>query len=426
MKVQKTAKAFTKQPAPPKDSRLPTPATSSTTSWSNSSSSFSSSSPTWNDTFLCPTSEIDELDGLLVKLKTMSRASKRTRRSLRTTRPQMIQSTAIPRIIRNSSSWPFTLNDPRKSITADTFITGLVEFYHQRRKALDAEPIESLESLRLALTRQFPYAKAFNKIISTKRKNLILQDETVDKIMNDVACIYAGSTLFDLQKQTEIVFCAWTTLLQYACTKRILRDEQLPVLALAATVLQAKLMDEADVNIGELLKKTGLKETFEVEDVKVWERRISTALQFKILYPTPQVLLFLFFDNLDSFISVPLTTKLVCGLVLDNLMQSGAFRQMILDSPDRFSRIGLLVLGVMFEVLAYFYIERSLGSLSRRHLLSVLLETLDARIRVLLFWPSFDFRRPEDILTPVQAQILHHAITEVRSVALGGQCCNFI
>ena len=334
----------------------------------------------------------------------------------------MIQSTIIPRI--RNSSWPFTLNDPRKSITADAFISGLVEFYHQRKSAV--EPIESLEALRLALTQQFPYAKAFDKVISTKHKHLILQDASIDKIMNEIAHLYSGSTVFDLQKQTEIVFCAWTTLLQYACTKRIIRNDQLPILAAASTVLQAKLMDEADVNIESMLRKTGLKDLFEAEEIKAWERRVSSALQFKILYPTPQVLLFLLFDNLDAFVTVPLTIKLVCSLVLDNLLHSGVFRGIILESPDRFGRIGPLVFGIMLEVLVYFYVERSLGSLSRRHLLSVLLDTLDTRVRKLLFWPSFDFNSPEEILTPAQSQQVHHAIAKVRLMALGGQSCNLI
>ncbi len=417
MKVQKTSRSHAKIASPV--SRLPTPATSSTTSWTNSSSSFSSSSPTWNDSFSYPISEVDELDGLLQKFKTMSRVSKRTRRSLRTNRPQMLQNTAIPRL--RNSSWPFSLNDPRKSISADVFITGLVEFFYQRKPV----SIQSLEALRLVLRRQFPYHDAFDRILSTKRKALILQSDSIDKIMNSIAQIYAGNSVFDLQKQNEIVFCAWTTLVQYACTKRILRNEQLPILAAVATILQAKLMDEADINIEILLKKTGLK-AFSADEIKVWEIRVSSAVQFKLLYPTPHVILFLLFDNLDAFVPVPLTFKLICGLVLDNLLLSGAFRKIISEEPERFNRIGSLVFGILLEVMAYFYVERSLGSLSKRHLVLVLLSTLDEQVRELLLWPSFDFNVPEDILSNSQVQLVCAAITEVRSVALGGQSCNLL
>lgn len=430
MKGQRLSRSSINRRSTSPERILPTPATSTATSWVNSSNS-SLTSPTWNETFsCCPISEIDELDGLLVKLQSMAQPSKRTRRSLRTSsRPQMIQKSTPP--TRNRpSSWPFNVNDSRKSLSADAFMTGLVDFYH-RRLAFDEE-FESLASLRLALRRQFPYAQAFDKIKSVRRKHLILQSETVDRIMNSIARVYAGSSLFDLQKQSEIVFCAWTTLLQYACAKRIPRDDQLPVLAVAATVLQAKLMDEADVNVESLLKKTGgLNEfTITAKEVKMWERRVSSALQYKILYPSPHILLFLFLDNLDAFVPVPLTTKLVVGLVLDNLMYSGTFRQMILDSPGRFNRIGLLVFGVVAEVLAYFYVERSssFGGLSRRQLLAVLLGTLDDRVRDLLFpegWRG-DFASPEEILTPHESSLVAGAISKVRAEALsgGGYSCN--
>lgn len=403
---------------------LPTPATSTATSWTNSSSGLSS--PTWNEPFpsSAATSEMDDFDSLLVNWKFVSQATKRARRSFRTTRPrpQMIQNPVEPRL--SKTSWPFSFNNSRKTVTGDAFINGMLEFYFQ--KLAFGEPVTSIDALRLALRRQFPYEKALSRVISVRRRDLIICDESTDAMMNSIAQVFAGSSLFDLQKQTEIVFCAWTTMLQYACKRRIIRDDHVPLLTAASTILQAKLMDEADVNVESLLKKAACLKDLTADQVKIWERRVSGALKYKILYPTPHVLLFLFLDNLDAFVSVPKTTKLVAGLVLDNLMASGVFRQLILQSPQRFGRIGTLVFGVLVEVLAHFYVERCANySLTRRQLVDVLIGTLDSAVKRHVFWESFDFQSPEDILSPNQVSLVSAAISQVRSVVLSGQnYCN--
>lgn len=402
-----------------KPNMLPTPAASSATSWSNASTTLSSPP-------LCSPNDLIQpaiCTPLLLVKRTTPSSHIQTRRSLRrTARPQMLQAKPSTSVIGHAtSSWPFNLAKSHDYLSTDAFISSVLDhYYRQVNYSTSNQP--SIPQLKLALKRQFPYAQAWEQIKNPRVKNYLTEDVQLDGIMMGLAKVYSGSNRFDLQKQTEIAFCSWTSLLHYCTRKRIQSFEtQLPLLTAAATIFQAKLMDEADVNIPSLvcMSKSPIK-GMDSLTIKQYERKLADALQFKALYPTPHVLLYLFLDNLEAFIPIPRAMKLVSGLVLDELMKENFVRSLLLEYPQLFPRVGGIVFGVLFEVFAFFYIEVRPSALMRGHLMSVFLSSLDSSVQKQLNLDEFKEIHSEEnarIIPQLHSQAIIEAIQQVRNLA---------
>lgn len=399
-----------------KPNMLPTPAASSATSWSNASTTLSSPSLSSPNHLVQPA-----IFTPLLLVKQPSSTSIR-RSSRRTSRPQMLQSRqSQAQELSGTSSWPFNLAKSQDYLSTDAFIASLLDYYY-RQLNYSTSMQRSIPQLKLALARQFPYAQAWERIKNPSVKNYLIEDAQLDGIMMGVAKVYSGSNRFDLQKQTEIAFCAWTSLLHYCTQKRIQSLEaQLPLLTAAAAIFQAKLMDEADVNIPSLVcMSKSLLKGMDSAVIKQYERKLSDALQFKALYPSPHVLLYLFLDNLELFIPIPRAMKLVSGLVLDQLMKENFVRSLLLQFPQLFPRIGGIVFGILFEVFSFFYIEVRPSSLMRGQLMTVFVSSLDSSVQTQLNLSAFAGICSEEnarIIPFSHCQCIVKAIHQVRSLA---------
>lgn len=232
-------------------------------------------------------------------------------------RPRLLRSCST---VRNTtrynnckSSWPF-----RSASCAERFdFTELVVSVKASNSNVDAL------RLKQALERDFPYNRAIEQL--TPYVKGLLFDKTLWPFLLKVSTIYAGDNVQgDRQKRNEIALAAWTTLLRVYAKCRIRGgSEQVERLAIAAVVLQSKLLEESDVDLVKLTRKLTKITPTAIEKTKIEadERKICGSLSWKLLTPSPQVILFLALDVLSGSISIPTSLKLLVSKVLDRLIE---------------------------------------------------------------------------------------------------------
>lgn len=245
-----------------------------------------------------------------------------------------------------TSSWPF-----RSLKSASTSAKSPLRFNEK----------VPLDQLNRAVSRDFPYFRVLRGV-NGRIENLLF-DRELWKFLLNISTIYSGSDAQgDRQKRNEIAFAAWTTILRVYSVARVHGAIQLYRFAVAAVTLQAKLLEEADVDLVKLERKLAKLTKFPVsqEKIKATERKISSLLHWKLLTPSPQVFLFLCMDVLSTLgpSAVPASLKLLVSKVLDVLIQSHFIHEYLRQQKQRDEGncgIAPLVVAVLEIVLDDFF-----------------------------------------------------------------------
>lgn len=242
------------------------------------------------------------------------------------------------RLKKNYSSWPYRRNY-KLNFQIDSRI-----------------PIKELENI---LKRDFPYNFVIKEKLNDRIKNLLF-DKDLWKFLLNLSTIYSGSDPNggDRQKRNEIAFASWTTILRVYAIKKIRGMDQLNKLTVTSIILQAKLLEEADVDLNKLEKKLSkLTDTpISKESIKLTERKISSILNWKLLIPSPQVILFLCLDILDAAgLSLTTTLKLLVSKVMDHLIETFFIHEFLLTTIGKEKGIASLVVVVIETVLDDFF-----------------------------------------------------------------------
>lgn len=268
-------------------------------------------------------------------------------------RPRLLRSSVKTSYNWNSlkfkSSWPFRSSNPKEKIDF---------FFEESFVSVSCGRVDLLKEngrLRRALERDFPYERAIEGLSASGKR--LLFDEKLWKFLIKVATIYAGEDVEgDRQKRTEIAFASWTTLLRVYGKIRVRGGEaQLERLAVAAVVLQSKLLEESDVDLVKLTRKLGKLTTTLMQKNKIEanERKIAALLDWKLLTPSPQVILFLLLDALSGSIPIPTSLKLLVSKVLDKLIEGFFVQEYLLGGGC--GRMGRMVRLVIEAVLEDFF-----------------------------------------------------------------------
>lgn len=246
-------------------------------------------------------------------------------------------------IRRVHSSWPFRSNSGKSDFN---FVESLTD--------------NLTIQLKRASSRDFPYFRAMNRL--NDREKGLLFDRKLWKFLLTVSTVYSGTDLQgDRQKRNEIAFAAWTTLLRVYSLTRVRGLQQLDRLAVASVTLQAKLLEEADVDLVKLERKISKSTETKISKdlLKATERRISSLLDWKLLTPSPQVFLFLCLDVLSaSGLDLPTTLKLLVSKVLDVLIEDYFIHDYLRDvehEEQAETGIASLVVSVIETVLGDFF-----------------------------------------------------------------------
>ena len=302
---------------------LPTPQTStaSTASWSKEDFGYSS--------------EIEE-----ISVNTSASSISASLSSFK--RPRMLRSVSakLKNPLVSNSSWPF-----RSTSSADQDTT------------LSLEPESNNSTFRTRFKRvqscSFPYARAVKKLAPSGSKLIFAPG--LWTLLLKLSTVYAGDDLQggDRQKRNEIAFAAWTTLVRVYCVCRIRGGEsEIRKLAVAAVVLQSKLLEEADVDLGKLEKKLSVLIRVPKDKLEESERKIAKLLHWKLLTPSPQVILFTALDGLP--LTLPMKVKLLASKVLDSLIEDFFLQDLLQHAPDEFDLVDV-VCGVIGTVLDDFF-----------------------------------------------------------------------
>lgn len=315
-------------PPPPPRQMLPTPQTS-TTSWSKEDFKYSSG--------------IEEMsiNDFNVDIEFLQCCTTKRPRMLRSFTAKLKNTTLI------NSSWPFRpvssfkVLDPR---TSQVLLLNDPSIFRLRFKRVCASI--------------FPYSVIMKKLSGRSRS--LLFDKKLWVLLLKLSSIYTGvgeeskTTSIEYQKRNEIAFASWTTLLRLYGTTRIRNGEsELKNLALTSVILQSKLLEEADVDLCKLEKKL---EWMKREKIEEHERKICGILRWKLLTPSPQVILFSSLDLLSSTTAplLPSSVKLLVSQVLDRLIEDYFFQDILLSSDlnihDTISSIIYIVLNDLFSV----------------------------------------------------------------------------
>lgn len=247
-----------------------------------------------------------------------------------------------PRLLRSKSkisrsSWPF-----RSAGYFDKFLNFSFSF--------DPIPKKEMIILKRLIQRDFPYYRVIDEL-SDNSYNLLFEKELWTFLLN-ISTIYTGEDVQgDRQKRNEVAFAAWTTLLRVYGKSRVRGGrEQLQKLAVASIVLQSKLLEESDVDLKKLEKKLTkyTKVSCEKQKIEVCERKICSLLEWKLLVPSPQVILFSVLDALN----LPMSLKLLVSKVLDQLIEDNLLQEYLKDSSGLLAN---LVISVIEIVLCDFF-----------------------------------------------------------------------
>ena len=295
---------------------LPTPqaSTASTASWSKEDFEYSSEIEVIDVSLSSPVGSINSGSGINFNAQFAKR-------------PRMLRSTR--HTTKSNSSWPFRSN------SINSCPEQLVPF--------DSSPLQ-LRFKRVKAS-SFPYARAITKLTPTARS--LIFDPKLWALLLRLSTIYAGECGQggDTQKRNEIAFAAWTTLLRVygVCAVRG-GAEEMKKLAVAAVVLQSKLLEEADVDLVKLAKKLTWVSAAKIEES---ERKISKLLRWKLLTPSPQVILFAALDAMSVQLSAAL--KLLASRVLDKLIEEFFLHELLSSSPEVFDLVN--VVGCVIEIV---------------------------------------------------------------------------
>lgn len=213
--------------------------------------------------------------------------------------------------------------------------------------------IEAMKRLKGALKRDFPYVRVIPGLTATIRARLM--EKKLWLFLIRAAQVYTGSSRSHRQKYTEIAFAAWTTLVRFYGKCEARGEGQFLRLALAAVLLQAKLLEEADVDMSKLEKHRHFPQmaSFDRGLLEASERRIAEVLGWKLLVPSPQVILFLCLDVIGAVLAVPMKLKLLVARTLDRLIEDFVLQE-CLGVGDVNGVFGL-VLQVLEGVLTDFF-----------------------------------------------------------------------
>jgi len=215
--------------------------------------------------------------------------------------------------------------------------------------------INSKDSLKLKrlIQRDFPYDRMIKKL-SSNSYNLLF-DKELWKFLLKISAIYTGE---EIQKRNEIAFAAWTTLLRVYGSSRVRGGkEQLEILSVASVVLQSKLLEESDVDLMKLTKLIKSKKLTNTNlaknKIESSERKICSLLEWKLLVPSPQVILF---SSLDA-LNLPSNLKLLVSKVLDKLIQDFLLHEYLIEGSQNGNNMLLskLVVSVIEIVLCDFF-----------------------------------------------------------------------
>jgi hypothetical protein len=246
------------------------------------------------------------------------------------------------KIISRSSSWPF-----RSWNSGDKFGNNFVYSFNPMSK-------KEMIKLKRLIQRDFPYDRVIEGLSEKTFK--LLFDEDLWRFLLKISTIFTGESVQgDRQKRNEVAFAAWTTLLRvYGRSPRMRGGgEQVQKMAVASIVLQSKLLEESDVDLVKLERKmeklTRTKVSFEKRKIEVCERRICSLLGWKLLVPSPQVLLFSILDSLN----LPSSLKLLVSKVMDQLIEGFFLHDHLRDCA--FGKMVNLVISVIEIVLCDFF-----------------------------------------------------------------------
>lgn len=123
-------------------------------------------------------------------------------------------------------------------------------------------------------------------------------------------------------------------------------------LAVASVVLQSKLLEEADVDLSKLEKKLTPLLRVSASKIQESERKIAKLLQWKLLTPSPQVILFTALDSLPLTLATSL--KLLVSKVMDRLIEGFFLQELLQFSGDDFN-LTSIVASVIEIVLADYF-----------------------------------------------------------------------
>ena len=262
-----------------------------------------------------------------------------------------------PRLLRNRSkvvlvtrsSWPFRSN------SGDKFLNFQPDSVSDFNKKIIVESKDLMQLKRL-LNRDFPYKRVIEKLSSGAEKLLFKRE--LWRFLLKVSTIYTGDDFEgDRQKKNEIAFAAWTTILRVYGKSRVRGgEEQLERLAIAAVVLQSKLLEESEVDLYKLenkISKLTTKTTCEKAEIEASERKICHLLDWKLLVPSPQVILFSVLDAFSLVVPLPATLKLLVSKVMDELIENFMLQEYLKERDE--GLLSGLVISVIEIVLTDFF-----------------------------------------------------------------------
>ena len=233
--------------------------------------------------------------------------------------------------------------------------------------------------LNRALEVDFPYMRGIKRLREGKIENLF--DKNLWNFLLKLSENYSPD---DRQGRTEIAFGAWTNLLRFYGTIEGKKArgglELLERLAVGCVVLQAKLLEEGEmdlVKLGKLLKnrKTRMRlygtagvikssastKLIGKDQIETTERRISRVLKWKLSVPSPQTILFLCLDVLGTRIKIPSSLKMMVGKALEVLIERFFLQDKLKEifiscnKTDKTDGLGALVVGILEWVLVDFF-----------------------------------------------------------------------
>ena len=264
-----------------------------------------------------------------------------------------------PRLLRNRSkvvlvtrsSWPFRSN------SGDKFFNFQPDSVSDFNKKIIVESKDLMQLKRL-LNRDFPYDRVIEKLSSGAEKLLFKRE--LWRFLLKVSTIYTGDDFEgDRQKKNEIAFAAWTTILRVYGKSRVRGgEEQLERLAIAAVVLQSKLLEESEVDLYKLenkISKLTTKTTCEKAEIEASERKICHLLDWKLLVPSPQVILFSVLDAFSLVVPLPATLKLLVSKVMDELIENFMLQEYLKERDEEEGLLSGLVISVIEIVLTDFF-----------------------------------------------------------------------
>ena len=245
---------------------------------------------------------------------------------------------------RSNSSWPFRSNS----------VSDTVPFEFDLTVDLDKVP---LDRLKRTLQRDFPYVRIINRMKDRIKK--LLFDRELWTFLLNVSAIYSGPEIHgDCHKKNEIAFAAWTTLLRVYAACRVRGLEQLHRLAVACVTLQAKLLEESDVDLVKLERKlVKLTDTQPLSKdlIQAAEKKITSLLNWKLLVPSPQVILFLCLDVLNAAgLALSASLKLLVSKVLDVLITDFVIHEYLQHHQDTINMASVVVAVIESVLEDYF------------------------------------------------------------------------